>query len=61
MRVRCGIGRPPGRMSVVDFVLGVPKKDAKDDFDVAVRRSAEAVESLLEKGLARTQDVFNQK
>ena len=61
MRVRCGIGRPPGRMSVVDFVLGVPKKDAKDDFDAAVQRSAEAVESLLEKGLARTQDVFNQK
>lgn len=61
MRVRCGIGRPPGRMSVVDFVLGVPRKDAKDDLEAAVQRSAEAVESLLEKGLARTQDVFNQK
>ena len=60
LRVRTGIGRPPGRMSVVDFVLGVPKKDAKDDFDQACQRSAEAVESLLEKGLARTQDVFNQ-
>ena len=35
LRVRTGIGRPPGRMSVVDFVLGVPKKDAKDDFDSA--------------------------
>lgn len=60
MRVRCGIGRPPGRMSVVDFVLAVPKKDAKDDFDAACQRAAEAVESLLERGLARTQDVFNQ-
>ena len=60
LRVRTGIGRPPGRMSVVDFVLGIPKKDAKDDFDQACQRAAEAVESLLEKGLARTQDVFNQ-
>ena len=60
LRVRTGIGRPPGRMSVVDFVLGTPKKDAKDDFDQACQRAAEAVESLLEKGLARTQDVFNQ-
>lgn len=60
MRVRCGIGRPPGRMSVVDFVLAVPKQDAKDDFDAACQRAAEAVESLLERGLARTQDVFNQ-
>ena len=59
LRVRTGIGRPPGRMSVVDFVLGTPKKDAKDDFDQACQRAAEAVESLLEKGLARTQDVFN--
>ena len=60
LRVRTGIGRPPGRMSVVDFVLGTPKKEAKDDFDQACQRAAEAVKSLLEKGLARTQDVFNQ-
>ena len=45
---------------MVDFVLGTPKKDAKDDFGQACQRAAEAVESLLEKGLARTQDVFNQ-
>lgn len=60
LRVRVGIGRPPGRMSVVDFVLQAPKKEAKDDFDAACQRASEAVESLLEKGLARTQDVFNQ-
>lgn len=59
-RVRVGIGRPPGRMSVVDFVLAVPKKDAADDFAQACQRASEAVESLLERGLARTQDVFNQ-
>ena len=31
-RVRVGIGRPPGRMPVVDWVLSKPKKDAADDF-----------------------------
>ncbi|WP_418950841.1 hypothetical protein [Senegalimassilia anaerobia] len=30
--MRCGIGRPPGRMSVVDWVLGRPKKEQADDF-----------------------------
>lgn len=61
LRVRCGIGRPPGKMSVVDFVLQAPKKEAKDDFDQACQRASEAVESLLQVGLARTQDSFNQK
>lgn len=59
VRVRTGIGRPPGRMSVVNFVLAVPKKDDWDLFDAATMRAAEAVESLLSCGLARTQDVFN--
>ena len=26
-RVRCGIGRPPGRMPVADYVLSLPKKE----------------------------------
>lgn len=59
LRVRTGIGRPPGRMSVVDFVLAVPKKDAADDFAEACRLAAEAVESLLSKGISRTQEEFN--
>lgn len=61
LRVRCGIGRPPGRMPVVDYVLQVPRKAALDDFEQAMYRASEAVESLLERGLARTQDTFNQK
>lgn len=59
VRVRTGIGRPPRRMSVVNFVLAVPKKDDGEHFDEATLRAAEAVESLLSQGLARTQDVFN--
>ena len=59
LRVRTGIGRPPGRMSVVDFVLQAPKKEAKDDFDEACVLAADAVESLLNEGLERTQNSFN--
>ena len=58
-RGRTGIGRPPGRMSVVDFVLQAPKKEAKDDFDEACVLAADAVESLLNEGLERTQNAFN--
>lgn len=59
LRVRTGIGRPPGRMSVVDFVLQAPKKEAKDDFDEACVLAADAVGSLLNEGLERTQNAFN--
>ena len=58
-RVRIGIGRPPGRMAVADFVLSLPKKDAKEDFDQAVDRGAQAVLSLIDDGLEKTQQRFN--
>lgn len=59
LRVRVGIGRPPGRMSVVDFVLQAPKKEAKDLFDQAVVTAADAVQSILDNGVEKTQNVFN--
>ena len=58
-RVRIGIGRPPGRMNVADYVLSLPRKEAKDDFDAACSRGAEAVYSLIDHGLAKTQQDFN--
>ena len=58
-RVRCGIGRPPGRMDVADFVLSVPKKEAAEDFAYTVDRAAQATLSLLDHGLERTQQDFN--
>ena len=58
-RVRIGIGRPPGRMSVVDWVLSLPKKDAADDFAYAVDRGAQAALSLVQVGLEKTQQAFN--
>ena len=58
-RVRCGIGRPPGRMDVADFVLSVPKKEAADDFAYAVARAAQATLCLISEGLEKAQQQFN--
>ena len=58
-RVRCGIGRPPGRMPVADYVLSRPKKDAADDFAQATDLGCEAALFLIEHGLEKTQQKFN--
>lgn len=58
-RIRIGIGRPPGRMQVSDYVLTVPKKEAEDDFVQACQRGARATFYLLDKGLEKTQQEFN--
>ncbi|KRB77828.1 peptidyl-tRNA hydrolase [Nocardioides sp. Root190] len=58
-RVRAGIGRPPGRQEVADFVLsnysGVERKEIPFQVDSA----ADAVESLIADGLEKTQQRFN--
>ena len=58
-RVRVGIGRPPGRMPVADYVLSLPRKEAADDFAQAVELGARAVLFLMENGLEKTQQEFN--
>lgn len=58
-RVRIGIGRPPGRMPVADFVLKRPRGEEEDLFAQAVHEGAEAVPYLMEHGLQRTQGRFN--
>lgn len=58
-RVRCGIGRPPGKMAVADWVLSRPKKEAEQDFIQATNLAAEATLFLLENGLEKTQQKFN--
>lgn len=59
IRVRVGIGRPPGRMPVIDFVLQAPKKDAQIEFEQACDLAAQACVSLIVDGLEKTQNAFN--
>ena len=59
LRVRVGIGRPPGRQDPADFVLQPIGAKAKEEFDITVHRAADAVVSLIEDGLEATQQRFN--
>ncbi|KQY60192.1 peptidyl-tRNA hydrolase [Aeromicrobium sp. Root495] len=58
-RVRVGIGRPPGRQSVHDFVLKPYSSVERKDLPVYLEEAADAVESLMTRGLSETQSVFN--
>jgi PTH1 family peptidyl-tRNA hydrolase len=58
-RVRIGIGRPPGRQDVADFVLSDYSAAERKLVPLQVVTAADAVESLLAEGLERTQARFN--
>ena len=51
-RVRCGIGRPPGKMSVADYALRQLKGNFAEEFLVKAQEAADAVERCLEQGVA---------
>jgi PTH1 family peptidyl-tRNA hydrolase len=56
LRVRFGIGRPPGRMDPADFVLRDFSAVQRRELELLVDRCADAVEQLLAQGLAATQN-----
>ncbi|WP_030811967.1 aminoacyl-tRNA hydrolase [Streptomyces sp. NRRL S-337] len=58
-RVRFGIGRPPGRMPVADFVLKDFSSVERRELDYFVDRAADAVETLIVDGLERAQGTYN--
>jgi peptidyl-tRNA hydrolase, PTH1 family len=58
-RVRFGIGRPPGRMQVADFVLRDFSSAERKELDWFVDRAADAVEALVLEGLERAQSTYN--
>jgi len=58
-RVRVGIGRPPGRQDVADFVLSNYSAAERKVLPFCVDTAADAVESLIVEGLEKTQQRFN--
>lgn len=50
-RVRFGIGRPPGKMSVADWALRQLKGEFAEEFAVTAQVAADVVESCLVEGL----------
>ncbi|WP_219415802.1 aminoacyl-tRNA hydrolase [Pseudonocardia nigra] len=59
LRVRFGIGRPPGRQDPADFVLKRFSGAEKKELDFAVDLAADAVEALLQDGLEPAQNKFH--
>jgi len=56
LRVRVGIGRPPGRQDPADFVLKDFSAVERKELDLLVAEAADAVETLLTKGLESAQN-----
>lgn len=58
-RVRAGIGRPPGRMQVSDFVLKPFSSTESKELPFLISNAAEAVEVLIKQGLLDAQQKFH--
>jgi PTH1 family peptidyl-tRNA hydrolase len=59
IRVRVGIGRPPGQMDTADFVLKDFNSAEKKELPTTIELAADAVEAIVSKGLAEAQQVFH--
>lgn len=61
VRVRIGIGKPPGRQEGVDHVLRRPGKAERAELDVVMAEAADAVEMVLAEGAEAAQTRYNQR
>ena len=59
LRVRIGIGKPPGRQPGADFVLKRPGKAERELLAVAVEEAADAVEAVLALGVESAMNRVN--
>ncbi|WP_235494595.1 aminoacyl-tRNA hydrolase [Geodermatophilus sp. Leaf369] len=59
LRVRVGIGRPPGRQDPADFVLKDFSATERKTLELLIGEAADATELLLEKGLEAAQNVVH--
>lgn len=59
LRVRFGVGRPPGRMDPAAYVLRDFSTIESRELDLNVDRAADAVRAILTDGLGKAQNVFH--
>ncbi|MEV0943632.1 aminoacyl-tRNA hydrolase [Micromonospora wenchangensis] len=59
VRVRFGIGRPPGRQDPADFVLSDFGTAERKELEFLVDRAADVVESVVTKGVEPTQNAYH--
>ncbi len=61
LRVRVGIGRPPGRQDPADYVLRPFGSTERDNLGVLIQDAADAVGLIVERGLVDAQQVVHSK
>ncbi len=61
LRLRVGIGRPPGSQSGSNYVLRVPGKADREVLQVAVSEAADAIERLVVDGPEATMSIVNRR
>jgi peptidyl-tRNA hydrolase, PTH1 family len=59
LRVRVGIGRPPGRMDAADFVLRDFTPTERRELPLLLEHAADSVEMLITDGLEPTQNRYH--
>jgi PTH1 family peptidyl-tRNA hydrolase len=59
VRLRFGIGRPPGRQDPADFVLSDFSPTERKELEFLVDRAADAIEAVVVKGLAPAQQIYH--
>jgi len=60
-RLKLGIGRPQGGEPIEDYVLGEPYEAEREAFCDMIRRAAEAVELILQSGMATAMNQVNRR
>ena len=53
VRIRIGVGKPPGRQQGADHVLRGPGKAERAELDVVIEEAADAVEAIAAEGIER--------
>jgi PTH1 family peptidyl-tRNA hydrolase len=61
LRLKVGIGRPPGEVDPADYVLQPLSKPERVEFDRAISWAAESLEVLLLEGLPTVMNRFQRK
>ena len=59
IRVRVGIGRPPGRMDAADYVLRDFNSTEREELPTTLELAADIVEAIATIGLAEAQQKYN--
>jgi PTH1 family peptidyl-tRNA hydrolase len=61
VRIRIGVGKPPGRQDGADHVLRRAGKAERTELDIAIQEAADAVELIVTDGIESAMQRFNQR